>query len=215
MINRVQRERGQSGFSMAEILVVLAVVAIMVAVSIPFIANYRRLYRSDEQSMQILDTMREASQLALTRRRTVRFEIDLTDNVLLLIDERAVGQHIVVKKLPLYALRELRYDVVPNGVTRPNPPNYNDAVFATDTLGHLEGTTPVTNHNVFALRFRRDGSVVNSAGTLTSATIYVFPPASYGSSTPRNIREVRAITIFGGTGAVRYWKHNGATFGAA
>ncbi|HRI22701.1 MAG TPA: hypothetical protein PLA68_17195, partial [Panacibacter sp.] len=72
--------------------------------------------------------------------------------------------------------------------------------FVTDTVGHLEGSTTVTSHNVWVARFMRDGSVVNNAGTPISVNIYIWPPTTAGSLTPRNTKEIRAITIFGGSG---------------
>ncbi|MGE3468182.1 MAG: hypothetical protein AB7J13_14790, partial [Pyrinomonadaceae bacterium] len=94
----------------------------------------------------------------------------------------------------------------------PNPPNYTDITFGSDAFGHLNGTASVSGHTVWAARFQRNGSVVNPTGIPVSVNIYVWPPASPGSTTPRNKTEVRAITMFGGSGAIRYWKHNGTTF---
>lgn len=197
---------------MAELLVVLAVIAIMVGISIPYLLNYRKLYRSDDQAIRIMDVMREAGQLALTRRRTMRLEVDLTDNAILIIDENGTASDTLVKMIPLDKTMDIRVDTIPTGVSKPNPPNYANAAYATDTLGHYRGATNVTGHNVWAARFQRDGSAVNAGGTPISINLYVWPPVSAGSSTPRNLKEVRAITMFGGSGAIRFWKHNGTTF---
>lgn len=204
--------RLQSGFSLPELLAVLAVIAIVVTISIPYLLNYRKLYRSDDQALKIMDLMQETSQLAITRRRTFRFEIDLTANKLNVIDEAGTNADFLIKSIPLDKPADVRVDIIPSGVTRPNPPNYNNAAFAADTLGHLEGSTTVTNNSVWAVRFQRDGSAVNVAGLPVSATLFVWPPASPGSSTPRNTKEIRAITLFAPSSAVRFWKYNGTTF---
>ena len=159
-----------------------------------------------------MDLMQETSQLAITRRRTFRFEIDLTANKLNVIDEAGTNADFLIKSIPLDKPADVRVDIIPSGVTRPNPPNYNNASFAADTLGHLEGSTTVSNNNVWAVRFQRDGSAVNVAGLPVSATLFVWPPASPGSSTPRNTKEIRAITLFAPSSAVRFWKYNGTTF---
>lgn len=205
---------GHAGFSMAELLVILGIIAIMVVISVPYLVNYRKLYRSDDQAIKVMDLMREAGQLALTRRRTMRFEIDLTDNAVLIIDENGAGtsDDTMIKMVPLDKTMDVRVDVIPTGVTKPNPPNYANATFAADTLGHYRNTTNVTGHNVWAARFQRDGSVVNSAGNPFNANLFVWPPASAGSMTPRNKLEVRAITLSGLAGAIRYWKHDGTNF---
>lgn len=201
-----------AGFSIVELLTVVVVMTILAAISLPYIYNYKRLYKSEDQALKVMDLMREASQLATTRRRTMRFEVDLTDNAALIIDENGAAADTLVKKIPLELAKDVRVDVIPAGVTKPNPPNYNDAAFAADTLGHQSGTTTISNHSVWAARFRSDGSVVNAASVPISCNLYFWPPVTTGSSTPRNILEVRAITMFGGSGAVRYWKHNGTTF---
>lgn len=203
------------GFSLVEILVVLVIIAIIAAISVPYIVSYKRLYKSEDQSIKLIDLMRESSQLALNKRKTIRFEIDLTDNAALIIDENVSGAAVQLKKIPLEKVNDIRMDIIPNGITKPNPPNYGDAVFGPDSLGHLAGTTTVTGHSVWAARFRSDGTVVDSTNIPVSANLYIWPPISTGSDVPRHKSEVRAITIFGGTGSVRYWKHDGTTFVAS
>ncbi|HMT09343.1 MAG TPA: type II secretion system protein [Pyrinomonadaceae bacterium] len=214
MVSRVNLRKAV-GFSLPELLAVLAILAIILTVSIPYLLSYRKLYRSDDQALKLMDMMQEASQYALTRRRTFRFEIDLTDNEAKIIDEAGTNPDFVIKSVPLDKVADVRVDIIPSGVTRPNPPNYNNAVFAADTLGHMDGSTSVTNHSVWAMRFQRDGSAVNAAGLPVSATLFIWPPASAGSSTPRNTREIRAITVFAPSSAVRFWKYNGSTFTAS
>jgi hypothetical protein len=142
----------------------------------------------------------------------MRLEIDRTDNMLLIIDEDNALPDRLIKKIPLEGVADIRYDAIPTGVSKPNPPNYTDIAFTTDPLGHLDGTTTVIGHSIWAAKFKSDGSVVNNANVPISVNIYMWPPVSPGSLTPRAKKEVRAITLFGGSGAVRYWKHNGSTF---
>lgn len=202
----------QAGASVVEIVIVLVIMAVLSAISLPYIFNYKKLYKSEDQALKVIDLMREAGQLAITRRRTVRLEIDLTDNAVLLIDQNGTPSGTLIKKIPLEMTKDLRIDTIPATVTKPNPPNYNDAVFATDTIGHLVGSTTVIGHTIWAARFKSDGSVVTAADVPISANIYVWPPISPGSTTARNKSEIRLITMFGGSGAIRYWKHDGTNF---
>lgn len=207
-------DRRVRGFSLAEILVVLAVIGIMTAISLPYLFNYRKVYRSEDQALKMLDMMQEAGQLALTKRHPFRFEIDMTANAMLIIDEQTLGSGLpatLVKSVPLDPVQDVRVDVRPSGVAIPNPPNYSDAVFGSDSLGHKDGAASVSGHTVWAARFQSNGSVSGPTNVPISANIYLFPPVTSGSTTPRNKNEVRAITIFGGSGAVRYWKYNGTT----
>ncbi len=205
----------QDGFSLVELFIVLIIIGILTAISVPYLLSYKQQYKSEDQALKVMDIMREASQLAITRRRTMRVEIDLTDNAVLIIDEMGAAADVLLKKVPLEATKDVRMDVIPNGVTKPNPPNYTDAAYAADSLGHLVGVTTISNHSVWAARFKSDGSVVNAANTPFSATLYVWPPVTPGSTTARSPGEIRAITFFGGTGAVRYWRYSGTAFVAS
>ncbi|MGB7210050.1 MAG: type II secretion system protein [Pyrinomonadaceae bacterium] len=212
---RIKGKGKVRGYTLVELVVALTMVTILTAVSIPYLFNYRRLYRTEDQALKIMDLMREAGQLAITRRRIMRVEIDLTANQILLIDGNGPGDadDTEVKALPLDQVGDVRMDQIPLGVTPPNPPNYNAAVFAVDAIGHLRGATPVIGNTVWQIAFLTNGSVVN-AGTTTpvSATLYIWPPSASASLTPRSTGEVRAITMFGGSGAVRYWKYDGTAF---
>ncbi|MBK6587204.1 MAG: hypothetical protein IPG22_02630 [Acidobacteria bacterium] len=163
---------------MTELLVVLGIIAIMSVISLPYIVNYKKAYKSEDQALKVIDMMREAGQLALNRRRTIRFEIDFTDNAALIIDENGGAADTQIKKLPLEMTKDVRMDIIPATISKPNPPNYNDLAASTDTLGHLAGTVTVTGHSVWAARFRSDGSVVNAANVPINANIYSWPPIS-------------------------------------
>ena len=202
----------EAGASIVEIVIALVIIAILSAISLPYVVNYKKLYKSEDQALKMIDLMREAAQVAITERRTIRFEIDLTDNAVLLIDQSLSASGNLIKKIPLEETQEIRVDRIPDGITKPNPPNYNDITFSLDAIGHLDGTTTVNGHTVWAARFKRDGSVTNTADTPISANIYIWPPVELGSTTARRDTEIRAITMFGGSGAVRYWKYDSTEF---
>lgn len=204
--------RPVGGYSAAELLIVVAIIGIMSAVALPYVFSYRSRYKSEEQSIKIMDLMREASQTALNQRRTIRFEIDNTDSSILIIDESTDPEDTLVKKIPIEPAGVLRMDVNPTGIIRPNPPNYNPASFAVDSVGHRAGSSPVIGHTVWAIRFRSDGSVVNVGNIPISATLFVFPPVGGMSEAAADNKQIRAITMYGGSGAIRYWKYDGTKF---
>lgn len=209
----VSWHRNAQGFSISELLTVVAIIFILSAMSIPYLFSYTKLYKSEDQALKVMDLMREAGQLALARRRTVRFEIDLTQNAVLIIDENGSDDDVRLKMVPLEKPVDVRIDMAPDGVAAPAPPSYTDAEFVTDGLGHTTGGSTVSGHLVWQARFRSDGTVIDGNGNPISATIYSWPPVTSGSTASRNSNtEVRAITIFGGSGAMRYWKHKDGGF---
>lgn len=212
--SKTSRPARMRGFSLIEIIIVLLIIGVMSVISLPYIFNYTKLYKPEDQALKLMDFMREANQLALTKRRTMRFEIDITDNQALIIDTRSAGNadDIQIKTLALEKQSDVRVDQIPTGATKPNPPNYTDAAFVTDSTGHLVRTTTVNGHQVLQMKFLSDGSVVNMTNNPVSLNLYLWTPLTPGNAAPKNIKEVRAVTIFSGSGAVKYWRHNGTNF---
>ena len=191
------------GYSLVETVIAMVILLILTAVSLPYIVNYKRLYKTEDQAIKVMDLMREAGQLALTKRRTIRVDIDLSNpaNPVIRMADNSGATDILAKTIPLEPSSQVRMDIAPTGVAVPAPPGY---------------AIPTLAAGVWSLQFRTNGSVTNAAGIPISGTLILWPPSTvpYNASnlTPRSPSEVRAITVFGGSGAVRYWKYNGATF---
>ena len=100
---------------MTELIAVMSVMAIMTVISVPYLIKYRTPLRTDDQAIKMMDAMRETAQLALTRRRTMRFEIDLTDNTYKVIDEQGTATDTLVKSIPMDKAADVRVDVKPSG----------------------------------------------------------------------------------------------------
>lgn len=195
---------GQRGVSVIEMLIVLVVISILIAISVPFVARYTRMYKTEDQAVKVMDLMRESAQLAMTRRRTMRLELDSTipgEPVARIVDENGAAADVTLKSIPLEPANLVRMDVAPNGIAMPNPPGFPAVVIA----------------GVVSARFRSNGTVVNAGDLPISGTLVFWPPINEpnydpGNLIPRRAEEVRAVTMDGTGGAMRLWRYDGANW---
>lgn len=198
--------RAEGGFSLVELIVVIGIIIIMTTFAVFSISGSKKAYQTDDQSKRVLDILRDASVRALTKRRSMRVEFNATTNQIALFDEKGAGaaDDFLVRRDYLARTGEVRFESAPATIGVPNPPNYTAASFV---------TTAPSNNRIWMIRFKLDGTVVNPTNNApTSATIVVWQPKPGAPLEAENSKLVRAITIFGGTGAVRYWKYNGTAF---
>lgn len=196
---------------MVELLIVLAVITILLGISLFYLSGHERLYRPDEQALKIIDVFQEARQRSLTQRETMRVEIDLTDNVVRLIDENlpnTVDDDRVLRNITLAPQAQVKL------TSRPPDISTNPVEIMPVPAAQFRPSIypPSSAHNVCTFRFLRNGSVVNegtdavgSNATTTGVTLFIWSPK------PNNANEseiARAITVIGATGSVRFWEYN-------
>ncbi|MGI8470199.1 MAG: pilus assembly FimT family protein [Pyrinomonadaceae bacterium] len=210
IIKQKRKLGGDNGFSLIELLTVLAIIGIMTTVSLIYFTTTKQLYKADDQGLQIVDLIQEARQRALTQRVTMRVELDLSSNVARLINEQDSSKSsddFVIRTIPLYDSSQVRIDTKPSNVsgTPPETAPVPAAVFKPSTYIFSPA------HTVCTLRFLLNGQVVD-AGTndigaganQVGATLYVWKPKT-GSTTVSEVS--RAITIVGSSGSVRMWEY--------
>jgi prepilin-type N-terminal cleavage/methylation domain-containing protein len=198
----LRNRQSNRGVSLIELLIVLAIISILTAITIPFVSSYTRTYKTEKQAIQVMDLMREAAQLAMNRRRSMRFEIDRTDPSVpaaRVVDEMGADPDVTIKSIPLEPESIVRMDRLPDSVSVPAVP----------------GFPAVEIEDSFSIRFRSNGAVVNSADLPLSATFVFWPPITepvYSESnlTPRRREEIRGVTIDAAAGAMRMWKYTGS-----
>jgi prepilin-type N-terminal cleavage/methylation domain-containing protein len=201
------------GFSIVELLVVLAVIGVLSAASAFYLAGHQRLYRPDEQSLRIVDLMQEARQRSLTQRETMRIEIDLTARLVRLIDENSpstADDDRLVRSAELQPSSAVRMGGRPPDIQ--TSPEESMPVPIADFRPSIYPSS--LTHNVCTLRFQRNGSVVNQGSDATGtnaasigATIFIWSPKA-GSESETEV--ARAVTVIGATGAIRFWEYDRA-----
>jgi prepilin-type N-terminal cleavage/methylation domain-containing protein len=185
----------EAGFSLIELLIVIAMVVILTTVSVFALRSSKRSYAPDDEANQIVSFFREAHQRALSQRQTQRVTIDRNQLVVRLMDEGLLpgGDEVEIIRGKLNGTVAMTQPTV-GGTLLPLPPapyNYNTAVF-TD--------------GVCQFRFRADGSVVDPAGNSVSATFF-FTPLDMNDQSQTL---VRSVTLFGPSGSTRAWKYDAA-----
>ncbi len=222
MKTKGSKYQSQRGFSMVEMIIVLVIIGIMSAiVGSALIAP--RLYAAEDQTLKLIDLMREAQQRSLTQKTTVRVEINSTRRVIRLItenepadanndgipDARTPNNDTILKTVP-YVSNDVFIGITPSNMTAtptetiPIPP-----------VAFANGTHPLNLGNqVVTMRFRSNGTVENAGNdaigtnaTATGATVYVWTRRpSDTSPTPTAAYVLRAATVFGSSGLTRLWK---------
>lgn len=202
--------KGESGFSVIELLMVVAIVAIMATVAIFYATGHKKAYQPDEQALQIADIMQEARQRALTQRRAMRVEINLTTNMVKLYDENTdatvATDDILLRNMTLFAAANVRVDTRPSEIgsnpaeTLPVP----NAVFKSSVY------SPSVGQNVCTIRFLANGTAVdagtNAIGTgavPTGVTLHIWAPNKNNTS---QSDIARSLTVLGSTGVIRMWE---------
>lgn len=214
---KTQPKTSQSGYSLPELLIVMIVIGILSLFSILYFTSARRLYRVEDQALQVVDIFQEAKLRALNERQTMRVEINTVKNAVILIDENSAAagdsDDREVKRISLASTGDVRVGPRPANIsTNPSEPTpVQPVVFA-------PSSHPLTTGNsVGVVRFTSNGTVLNAGtnstgagATMTGATVFVWKPKA-GATT--NSEMTRGITILGSTGTIRTWvyEHGAAT----
>jgi type II secretory pathway pseudopilin PulG len=229
--NSYNRRATEAGFSVIEMFIVMAIVLIGATVALFYFNSHRALYESDDQSLRIVDLLQRARQMALTGRRTMRVEFNLTTNSVRLIDEgrdvTTTNDDVLVQELILRPTSTLQISQRPTNVTQAPPETSPcpDAVFAPGNYtftGTANYGSPASSsgQNVFTIRFTRTGQVTDGGAdgmgtnaSMRGATVYVYPPLTGSPAQTSNLGLVRAITVQGVSGVIRFWEHSQSNSG--
>lgn len=198
LINR----KSEAGFSIAELAIVVAIIGILSSVSLFYLTSYRRLMKPNEQALQILDVLQEARQRSLTQRETVRVEIDLTDNVVRLVDENTNSTKTLTKirQITLRPTAEVKVEDPPSGISaKPNA-----VMVLPDAKYNQINTSAGPNRKAFILKFKSDGTVIDTDGNAKGACIYVWSNKQNQTS----VSDIALAITVEPSGLIRYWQYD-------
>lgn len=207
-----QRRRGEGGFSLIEMMIVVGVIAITMGVTIPQVIGARRLIRSAGVTRELVGGLRDARQLAISRRRAVTFQYnDATKQVRIIdhgIDAEGLGKSgktiLSAGNYPDTTGSSVAnsFSLTGGGVpateiTYGAPPA---APAAAQTLGDKIKVSTLTSQKI-TLTFQPDGTIIDTGGVYSSAAL-----ALYNSKQPNET--ATAISILGATGRIKVWRYS-------
>lgn len=185
---------GEKGFSLPELMIVLLVLAILAALALPQIISSQRMFRYSGMQRQLVASLRDARQAAMSERTPITFRYD-SRNQQAIIYGGSFGalnnqKNVVVEMsgvgLDAADIRYGRPGRVPN-----------------QSLGDGTKMTNLTRQAV-EITFQADGSVVDAANN-PSDTAMFFYHRKYPTDT------AFAVSILGAGGRVKLWRYNNST----
>lgn len=210
--NVYKRRRPESGFSLFEVLVVIGIVAIVAGVSIPQVVGARRLIRSAGVTHEIVGGLRDARQMAITRRRAVTFQYDDDAKKFKIIDHGADADGLGISGL--IVLTDANYPNTSKSSVASTILLTTSGVPATEiafgapsavptaakTLSDKTTLATLTNHKL-NITFQPNGTIIDNNGVPRDIAF-----ALYNSVVPTE--SAAAVSILGSTGRIKAWRYS-------
>jgi prepilin-type N-terminal cleavage/methylation domain-containing protein len=185
------RARASQGFTLLELLVVVAIVGILAAVAIGVMPNVIGMAKAESGAQQLGAFLNRYREQAISRRRNIEIEF-VAPNVVRSL-ERAIPNPPAVTPAPTL----LETMVLEGGIEFTQfaevgvdtPDAFGDAAAI-----NLGGASPVL--------FTSEGSFTDVNGDPINASIFLGAPARPDTA--------NAVNIIGATAAVRLWRYDGS-----
>lgn len=201
-----------SGFSLIELVAVVAVASILTAVAIPNMISQRRLIRSVGVTREVSAQLRYTRQLAMSQRRAFTFNYDDSVKVIKIIGPIPVGALALVpatgypnnagsRVISTVALTEggLSASEIIYGIPSAADLPSGAPVIPTGALYDGISKTPLTS-NKLNITFQPDGSVIDSTGSLVNRAMFLFNKKAAQAT-------ASAISVMGSSGRVKVWRY--------
>jgi prepilin-type N-terminal cleavage/methylation domain-containing protein len=183
------RTQSEAGVSLVELLIVVAVIAVVTKIGVFTVTAVLPTLRADSALEQMLTQLRQARTRAVNQRRNLTVTFRGTNELVVVLQQVPTGtQQIADIVFPLGMV----YTVVA-GV-----PDTPDGFGNTQALNF---NCPVSGD--CSLVFQSDGTVLAN-GTLVNGTVFL--------GVPGKAKTARAVTVLGATGRMRSYRCNGAAW---
>lgn len=183
--------KNQKGVGLAELVVVLLVIAIIVVLALPQVISSRRLFRFSGLQRQISATLRDTRQEAMTQRTAITFRYD------------DANKRMIVYGGSFGALGEAKNPIMPmsgDGLTPAEIVYGRPAGAPVSALGDGSNLTALSS-NYVEIQYQPDGSVINSSNVPQNKALFFYNP-----KTPADT--AFAVSVLGAGGRVKIWRYS-------
>jgi Tfp pilus assembly protein FimT len=191
MLDKRRILKGQRGVGLAELLIVLLVIAIIVVLALPQIIASRRLFRFSGLQRQLVATLRDARQEAMSQRTPITFRYDDTYKRIIVYGGNfgALGD----SKNPVLAIAT--DGLAPSEVIYGRPSGAPVAA-----LGDGSNLNALAN-NAVEIQYQPDGSVIDSSNNPQNKALFFYNSRNPGET-------AFAVSILGAGGRTKIWRYN-------
>jgi prepilin-type N-terminal cleavage/methylation domain-containing protein len=189
--NKVHKIKGQNGFGIPELIIVLLVISILVVLALPKITTSRRQSRFSIFKQQVATTLNETRQNAILQKNAITFRYDDTNKRIIIYggDFGVLGD-----------VRNQKTNLANNGLLPGEIIYGNPKGLSTMALTENSNITELSE-GVVDITFQPDGSVVNADNNPTNKTLYFHNSKSKKET-------AFAVSVSGEGGKTKIWRYS-------
>lgn len=205
---RKRTRKGEQGFSLIEMLTVVAMVVVVAAMAVMTTTSTTASSKANNAMDQVITTLRTARQMALSKRRNVLVTFT-APNAMTMALETLPGEPAATAIAPIYlndnAAGGCSFYVYPGVPDTPMAFGNSSALTFAPASGGTAG---------LSILFTTSGSLVGTTASSGFAVVGNSNPvnASIFVGIPGQKNSPRAITVLGSTGRVRSYSWTGSTW---
>lgn len=185
-----QKWKNQKGFSIAEMLIVFFVIAIIVVLALPQIMSSRRMFRFASVQRQVVAVLREARQEAMSQRTSITFRYDDTNKRIILFGGRFGAAGTAQNQI---------YDLAGSGLPMDNIVYGRPSGASSAALSDTTNLTSLTAGKI-DVTFRTDGSVTDASNNPQNNALFFYDNEAPAES-------AFAVSILGAGGRTKIWRY--------